>query len=341
MRRLMAVVAIVAGSVIGLRAQDPGYHVLKEIPVPGDTGWDYLSVDSPAHRLYVSHGVQVVVIDLEAGKVVGILDDTPGVHGIAIADDLGRGYTSNGRENTSTIFDLKTLKPIEKVQTEANPDAILYEPGRHEVYTFNGRGQSATVFDAKSGKVVATVPLGGKPETGAADPAAGKVYVNIEDKNEIKVIDTSSHSVTATWPIAPGEEASGMAIDLAHHRIFIGCHNKLMLMIDSTTGKVVGQVPIGAGVDSNWYDPATMLAYSSNGEGNVTIAHEDSPDKLTVVQVLSTTRGARTMALDPSTRRIYLSAADYEPQPAGATGRPKAKPGTFRVLVYETGGARQ
>jgi DNA-binding beta-propeller fold protein YncE len=329
---------MVAGATLAVQAAGPGYHLVTAIPISGDTGWDYLSVDAPAHRLYVSHGVQVVVIDTQSNKVVGTIDDTPGVHGFAIADDLGRGFTSNGRENTSTIVDLKTLKPIQKVTTGGNPDAILYEPGRHEVYTFNGRGQSATVFDAKSGNVVATVPLGGKPETGAADPKAGKVYVNIEDKNEIKVIDTATHTVSATWPIAPGEEASGMAIDLAHHRIFIGCHNKLMLMIDSTNGKVVGQVPIGAGVDSNWFDPGTDLAYSSNGEGNVTIAHEDSPAKLTVVETLTTTRGARTMALDPSTRRIYLSAADYEPQAAGATGRPKMKPGTFRVLVYETGG---
>jgi DNA-binding beta-propeller fold protein YncE len=338
MRKLLATALLVTGSVLGLGAQNPGYHFVTQIPVPGDTGWDYLVVDAAAHRLYVSHGVQVVVIDTQTNHIVGTIDDTPGVHGVALADDLGRGFTSNGRENTSTIFDLKTLKPIQKVQTEANPDAILYEPGRHEVYTFNGRGRSASVFDATSGKVVATVSLGGKPESGAADPRAGRVYVNIEDRSEIKVIDTATHTVTATWPIAPGEEASGMAIDLAHHRIFIGCDNKLMLMIDSTTGKVLGQVPIGEGVDANRYDAGTMLAFSSNGEGTVTIAHEDSPEKLSVVQTLTTTRGARTMALDTSTHTIYLAAADYEPQAPGAAGRPKAKPGSFRILVYGMGG---
>ena len=200
----------------------------------------------------------------------------------------------------------------------------------------NGRGKSATVFDAQSGKVVATIPLEGKPEFAQADPKAGKVYVNMEDLNAIKVIDTATHKVTETWSIAPGESASGMAIDLANHRLFIGCDNKLMLMIDSANGKVVYSTPIGAGVDSNWFDPSTKLAFSSNGEaGTVTVAHEDSPTVLKVVQTLKTKRGARTMALDPMTHTIYLAISDFEPQPAGSTGRAKPIAGTFRVLVYE------
>jgi DNA-binding beta-propeller fold protein YncE len=194
------------------------------------------------------------------------------------------------------------------------------------------------VFDAQSGKVVATIPLEGKPEFAQVDPQAGKVYVNMEDLNAIKVIDTATHTVTATWPIAPGESASGMAIDLPNHRLFIGCDNKLMLMIDNTTGKIVYSTPIGEGVDSNWFDPGTKLAFSSNGEaGTVTVAHEDSPSVLKVVQTLKTKRGARTMALDPITHTIYLAIANYEPQPAGSTGRAKAVAGTFRVLVYEMG----
>jgi DNA-binding beta-propeller fold protein YncE len=339
MRHLMAAAALVGlAAVPGLHAQGGPYTFAREIPIGGEGGWDYASVDAPAHRLYVSHATKVVVIDTQANTVVGEIPDTPGVHGFAIAADLGRGFSSNGRENKASIVDLKTLKLIQKVDTGENPDAILYEPGRKEVYTMNGRGKSATVFDARSGKVVATIPLEGKPEFAQVDPQAGKVYVNMEDLNAIKVIDTATHTVTATWPIAPGESASGMAIDLPNHRLFIGCDNKLMLMIDNTTGKIVYSTPIGEGVDSNWFDPGTKLAFSSNGEaGTVTVAHEDSPSVLKVVQTLKTKRGARTMALDPITHTIYLAIANYEPQPAGSTGRAKAVAGTFRVLVYEMG----
>jgi len=337
MRKIVAIAAAVGlfGAAASLRAQDGPYQFSKEIPIGGDGGWDYLSVDSAAHRLYVTHGTKIVVIDTQASKVVGEIPDTPGVHGFAIAADLGRGFSSNGRENKSSIVELKTLKVLQKVDTAENPDAILYEPGRKEVYTFNGRGKSATVFDAQTGRVVATVPLEGKPETAQADSKAGKVYVNMEDLNAIKVIDTATHQVTATWSIAPGESASGMAIDLEHHRLYLGCDNKLMLMVDSTNGKVVYSVPIGEGVDSNWYDPTTKLVFSSNGgPGNVTIAHVESPSLLKVVQTLKTVRGARTMALDPATHTIYLSAVDYEPQPAGSKDRPKAIAGSFKVLVY-------
>ena len=336
MRKAMAVLALA-----GLAAASPAraqelYKFSKEIQVGGEGGWDYLSIDAAAHRLYVSHATHVVVVDTQAGKVVGDIPDTPGVHGVAIAADLGKGFSSNGRENKASMFDLKTLKLIQKIDTGENPDAILYEPARKEIYTMNGRGKSATVIDAQTGKVVATIPLEGKPESGQADSTAGKVYVNIEDMNAIQVIDTATHKVTATWPIAPGEAATGMAFDAATHRLFIGCDNKLMLMIDSTTGKVVYSVPIGAGVDSTWFDPGTKLAFTSNGEaGTVTIAREDSPSVVKVVQTLKTRPGARTMALDPSTHTIYLAATDYEPQPAGAKGRPKAIVGTFRVLTYQ------
>jgi DNA-binding beta-propeller fold protein YncE len=337
MRHAIAVAAILClAAASGLQGQEGPYHAGKEIAVGGEGGWDYLSVDTAAHRLYVSHATKVVVIDTQAGKVVGEIPDTPGVHGFAIAADLGKGFASNGREAKASIIDLKTLKLIQKVDTGENPDCIMYEPGRHEVYTMNGRGKSATVFDPQTGKVVATIPLGGKPEFAQADPKAGKVYVNIEDLNAIKVIDTATHTVTATWPIAPGETASGMAIDLDTHRLFIGCDNKLMLMIDSTNGKVVYSVPIGEGVDSNWFDPANKLAFASNGEaGTITIAHEDSPSVLKVVQTLKTKRGGRTMALDPSTHTIYLAVTDYEPQAPGSKDRPKAIAGTFRILTYQ------
>jgi len=321
------------------RADGP-YHFLKEITVGGEGGWDYLSVDEAARRLYLSHATKVVVIDLDKDEVVGEIADTPGVHGLAPAPELQRGFTSNGRESKASIVDLKTLKTLSKVDTGENPDAILYDPGQQEVYTFNGRGQSATVFEAKTGKVLATIALPGRPEFPAVDPQAGRVYDNIEDKNEVVAIDTKTHQVTNTWAIAPGEEASGMAIDAAHHRLFLGCHNKLMVMMDSVTGKVVGTVPIGDRVDANAFDPGTQFAFSSNGDGTVTIAHEESPDKLVVVQTLATERGARTMALDPKTHRIYLASAKYEAQPAPTADaprqRPKIIPGSFKVIVYGT-----
>ena len=317
-----ALLALISGGMLcfaNLSASAADYQALKEIPVGGAGGFDYLTVDPAARRLYVSHGTKVVVIDMEKNSVVGEITDTPGIHGIAIAPEFKRGFTSNGREAKASIFDLESLKTLSKVDTGPNPDAILFEPGQKEIYTFNGRGNNATVNEAKTGQVVATVALSGKPEAGAADLKAGRVYVNIENKNEIAVIDTKTHQVVSTWPIAPGAEASGMAFDAEHHRLFIGCHNKLMAMIDSTNGKVVATVPIGDGVDGNAFDPGTQLAFSSNGEGTVTIAHEDSPDKLSVVQTLKTQRGAKTIALDPKTHNIYLAAGSGD---------------TFKVLVF-------
>jgi DNA-binding beta-propeller fold protein YncE len=310
------------------------YHLLKEIRVGGDGGWDYLSVDEADRRLYVSHGTKVVVIDIEKDTVVGEITNTPGVHGIALAPRLQRGVTTNGRENKASIVDLKTLATLSKVETGQNPDGMLFEPGRQEAYLFNGRGQSATVIDLKSGKVVATVPLGGKPEFAVADPQAGRVYNNIEDKNIVAVIDTKTHQVLTNWPIAPGEEPSGMAFDVTHHRLFLGCGgSKTLVMMDSTSGKVVATVPIGQGVDANAFDPGTGLAFASCGDGTVTIAHEDAPDKLIVVQTLATQRGSRTMTLDPKTHRIYLAAAQFE-APAEGQRRGKMVPDSFKILVY-------
>jgi YVTN family beta-propeller protein len=308
------------------------YHLLKEIPVGGDDGWDYLSVDSSAQRLYISHGTKVVVIDLAKDTVVGEITNTPGVHGLAPAPELGRGMVTCGRENKAAIVDLKTLKIISKVDTGANPDGMLYEPGRQEFYTFNGRGQSATVIDAKTAKVVATIPLGGKPEFAQADSRAGLVFDNIEDKSELVAIDTKKHAVVNRWPIAPGEEASGLAFDEKNHRLFLGCGNKLMEMLDSTSGKILATVPIGDGVDANAFDPGTQLAFASCGDGTVTIAHEDG-DKLTVVQSLKTERGARTMTIDPATHKIYLASAKFE-APAEGQRRGRMVPGSFKILIY-------
>ena len=319
------------------QAADQPYRLIKEIQIGGDGGWDYLSVDSAARRLYVSHGTKVVIVDLAKDEVAGEIPDTPGIHGAIVVPD-GRVFTSNGREAKAGIVDAKALKTLMKVDTGANPDFIMYEPKQKEVYTFNASG-SATVIDM-GGKVVAMIPLGGKPEAGVSDAAAGRVYVNIENKSEIAVIDVSTHDVVARWPIAPGADAAGLAIDIRTHRLFIGAHNKLMLLMDSTNGKVVGQVPIGAGVDSTWFDPGTGYAFSSCGDGTTTIAHEDSPSMLTPVQTLQTAVGARTMALDPLTHRIYLSAARFEALAADAPAgtRPRPVPGSMHILVYGLNG---
>jgi YVTN family beta-propeller protein len=276
-----------------------------------------------------------VVIDTQQDKIAGEIIDTPGVHGLTLASDLGRGFVANGGDNTVSIVDLVTLKTIKKVSTGADPDTIAYDPAHHVVYAFAKAGKTATAFDAKSGAIVAEFPLGGTPQATVVDAKRGKVYVNLQDKNAIAVIDTASKKLTTTWSIEPGQNQSGLAIDLEHQRLFVGCRNKLMVMIDATNGKVLAQVPIGTGTDSSWYDPGTKLAFSSTGEGTVTVAREDSPTTLTTVQTLATRPSARTMTVDPRTHRIYFVVSDFEERTPGQTGRPKAIPGTFRALVYE------
>jgi len=270
--------------------------------------------------------------------VVGEIPDTPGVHGFIPVPEVGSGFSTNGRENKASVVDLKTLKTISKIDTGANPDAFAYDAKRGELYIFNHSGNSATVIDARNAKVVTTIALGGSPEFGVSDDAAGRIYCNLEDKSEIAVIDAAKHEVIARWPLAPGTEPTGIALDAAHHRLFATCHNKVMEMVDTTTGKVVASVPIGAGVDGCAFDDATQLAFASCGEGTTTIAREEGPDKLTAVQTLKTERGARTMALDPATHRIYLPTAQFEPAPSPSPGaspaRPKIVPNTFKLLVY-------
>jgi DNA-binding beta-propeller fold protein YncE len=333
-------VAALAVGVLGghAKAAEGPYQLIKDVPIGGDGGWDYLTVDAAAKRLYISHGSKVVVYDMAKDEIAGEIPDTPGVHGAVIASD-GHVFTSNGRENKASMVDAKTLQLIKKIDTEGNPDFIMYEPAQKEVYTMNGTGRSATVIDA-SGKVVATIPLGGKPEAGVPDPAARRVYVNNETGNAIVVIDVAKHEVVANWPIAPGESAAGLAIDLKNHRLFIGAHNNKMLMMDSTNGKVVAEVPIGGGVDATWFDPGTGYAFSSMSTGTVTVAHEDSPDTMSVVQTIETARGARTMALDSTTHRIYVAAAKYQDPPAGgpANARPTLIPGSMHLLVYGING---
>jgi YVTN family beta-propeller protein len=297
-----------------------------------------LTIDSPANRLYLSHATKVVVVDLNKNAVVGEIVETPGVHAFVAVPEFQRGFSSNGKEAKSSVVDLTTLKTISKIDTGQNPDAIVYEPHHHEIYVFNHTGNTVTVIDAKSATVTATIPLGGSPEFAVADEKAGRIYCNIEDKSEVAVIDSTKHEVIARWPITPGEEPSGIALDSAHHRLFATCHNKMMVMIDTQTGKVVANVPIGGGVDGCAFDDASQLAFASCGDGTTTIAKEETPQELTVVQTLKTERGARTIALDPKTHRIYLPTAQFQPAPSPSPGaspaRPTVVPNTLKLLVY-------
>jgi YVTN family beta-propeller protein len=336
--RTLVVMVCAFGLQNALGADVKPYKLLNEIAIGGEGGWDILTVDSVAQRLYLSHATKVVVIDLAKNAVAGEITDTPGVHGFIAAPELARGFSTNGKENKVSVVDLKTLQTISKLDSGENPDAVVYDPKRSEVYVFNHKGNSATVINAKEAKVVATIPLGGSPEFGAIDSAAGRVYINIEDKSEVEVIDAAKHEVIAHWPLAPGEEPSGIALDAVHHRLFTTCHNKMMEMVDTESGKVVGSVPIGTGVDGAAFDDGKQLAFASCGEGTTTIAKEEAPDRLTVVQTLTTERSARTIALDPATHRIYLPSAKFEPAATPSPGvsptRPKMVPNTFKLLVY-------
>ncbi len=312
------------------------YHLFKMIPLGGPGGWDYLACDADASRLYVTHNGKIIVINTQTDIPVGEIADTPGVHGFAFAPDLKRGFSSNGSEDKASIIDLETLKSVAKVDTGKGPDAILYASGQHEVYTFNGKDDTATVFDATSGKVVATIPLPGGPEFAVYDPGTSLIYDNIEDKSEIVVIDAKTHQIVNTFPLAPGEKPSGIAMDHEHQKLFVGCRNQLMLMVDAATGKVLTSVPIGEHVDANAFDPGDQLAFSSSGDGTLTLAYEEQPDKLIVVQEAMTAKGARTMALDTKLHKLYLATADFQAPAAGAppSPHPSPIPGTFKVLVY-------
>src|ERR1700730_15594712 len=334
---VLAMACAVALESVTAAAED-SYKFISEIPIGGEGGWDILTIDSTARRLYLSHATKVVVVDLEKNAVVGEIEDTPGVHGFLAVPEVQRGFSTNGKENKSSVVDLKTLRTISKIDTGESPDALVYDSKHSEVYILNHRGNSVSVIDAKTSKVTATISLGGGPEFAAVDPAADRVYVNIEDKSEVVAIDTIKHEVVAHWPLAPGEEPSGIALDAAHHRLFSTCHNKMLTMLDAQSGKVVGTGPIGTGVDGAAFDDATQLVFASCGEGVTNIVKEETPEKLTVVQTLKTERGARTIALDPKTQRIYLPTAQFQPAPSPSPGqtpaRPTIVPNTLKLLVY-------
>lgn len=313
------------------------YKLKQKIALGGDGGWDYLTYDPAGQRLFIARATRVMVVDPEKGSVLGEIPNTPGVHGVALAQDLGKGFTSNGRENTVTVFDLKTLKETARIKLDGaeNPDAIMYEPVSKRIFTFNGRSQNATAIDAEKNSVIANIPLDGKPEFAVAD-GKGTVFVNIEDKSELTSIDARNAKVLNTWSLAPCEEPSGLAIDQKNRRLFSGCHNKMMAVVNADNGKVVATVPIGEGVDANRFDPGTKLAFSSNGDGTLTVVHQDSPDKYTVLQNAETQRSARTMAVNPKNHEVYLVAAEIEqapPEKAGERPRRTMKPGSFTLLV--------
>lgn len=317
-------------------AADVHYQLKHTFTLGGDGGWDDLSYDASGNRLFLSRATRVMVVNPDNGTVLAEIPGTPGVHGIALADDLDKGFTSNGRENTVTVFDLKTLKQTAKIKVSGeNPDAIVYEPVSRRVFTFNGRSNNSTVIDAVANKVVATIPLPGRPEFAIAD-GKGMVFVNIEDKSEISRIDARKAVVLNTWSLAPCVFPSGLSMDRTNRRLFSGCANKLMAIVDADSGKLITALPIGEGVDGTGFDPGTGLAFSSNGEGTLTVIHEDSKDRFSVLQDVRTRKFARTMALNPNNHDVYLVTAQVEVAPVAAAGeRPKRSvvPGTFSLLV--------
>jgi DNA-binding beta-propeller fold protein YncE len=333
----LAAVAVLGTLSSSAIAAPPSYHLIKKVKLGGEGFWDYLSIDSAARRLYISRGTHVMVVDADTYEVVGDIPNTPGVHGIAIAPEFGRGFISDGRANQVTIFDLKALKETGTAKTGEGPDGIIYDPASKRAFAFNGEGNSSTAVDAETGNVAGTIDLGGGPEFAAAD-GQGRVYNNLEDKSTLLQIDSKNLKVLNRWPLAPCQSPSGLAMDTEHRRLFVGCRNNMMAVVDADSGKVITTVPIGQGVDANRFDPGMQLAFSSNGDGTLTVVHEDSPDKYTVVDNVQTQRGARTMEVDPKTHNVFLVTAEFGPMPTdakpGERRRPPVIPGSFTLLVF-------
>jgi DNA-binding beta-propeller fold protein YncE len=316
------------------------YKITGSIPVEGPGAWDYLTADSQAHRLYVSHGTEVVVIDTATNKVTGKITGMKRIHGIALDKEQNTGFISDGGSNEVVFFDLKTLQATKKVKTGTNPDGIVYDGVSHRVFAFNGGTKDATVIDAASGEVASTIALGGKPEFPVAD-GHGSVYDNIEDKSEIVRLDSKTMAVKAHWPVAPCESPSGLAFDGEKRRLFAVCDNKMMAIVDADSGKVLATPAIGEGPDAAAFDPGTKLIFSSNGEdGTLTVIREAGKNQFSVVQTLPTKDRSRTMTIDPATHKVYLPSADFVATPKTAGGeaprRPASVPGTFKILVLET-----
>ncbi len=310
-----------------------GFHIVKTFHIASGGGWDYLAVNND--KLYVSHGTQVNILNKNNGDSIGVIENTQGVHGIIFINSLNKGYISDGRTNNITVFDLKTNKTLVQIATGENPDAIMYDKFSKKIYTCNGRSQDLSVIDPAANKVIKTIALGGKPETAVSDEA-GKLYINIEDKSEIAEVNTNTFKVEKRWSIAPGEGPSGLAYDKNTKRLFAGC-DKLLMVSDASAGKVIAKVPIGDGCDGVVFDEATKNIFSSNGDGTLTVIHENGANNFKVLENAATKRGARTIALDEQTHKLYLSTAEFEPVAAnaGKGERPKMIPGTFQVLVVE------
>jgi DNA-binding beta-propeller fold protein YncE len=317
-------------------ADGTGYKVVNTYKLGGEGGWDYLIADAAARRLYISRATHVTVLDLDSGETVGEISDTPGVHGIAIAPEFSRGFTSNGREGTVSIFDLKTLAARSKIKVGENPDAIVYDPFTKRVFAMNGKSQDASAIDAAKGTVVGTIKLEGKPEFAASD-GKGEIFVNLEDRSELLAIDAKKLAVKATWSLAPCESPTGLSMDRKNRRLFVGCDNKMMAVVDADTGRVLATPAAGDGIDATAFDEQTGLAFASAGEGVLTVVREESPQKFSVVQSVTTQPGARTMALDSKTHNVYVVTAKFGPPVAATPDNPHARrtilPDTFVVLV--------
>jgi hypothetical protein len=317
----------------------PSYRLAREVPLPGDEGWDYMTFEQHGHRLFIAHGTRVLVVDTDSLSVIGEIPDTPGAHGIALVPEVGRGYVSAGRSNAVVVFDLKTLARLKEIKTTGEgPDGILYDAATHRVFAFNGASHNATAIDVTSDTVVGTVALVGRPESAATD-GKGHVFVDLEDRNSVALIDANALTVSAVWPIAGCEEPAGLALDVAGQRLFPACHNQVMPAMDTSTGRVLGTAAIGQGVDFAAYDPGARLAFASCGEGVLTAVTLNASGVPQVAQSIPTQRGARTMALDERTHRVYLVTANFGPPPAATPEhphpRPSILPGTFRLLVVE------
>jgi YVTN family beta-propeller protein len=304
--------------------------------ITGEGGWDYLAVDTINQKLFVSHSNVVNVLDLKSNQLIATIPNTKGVHGIAIANELNKAFTSNGKDNSVSVVDLKTFQLIEKIAIEGiNPDAILYDVFSNHVFVFNGKSNDATVIDATSNKVVGTIALGGKPEFSVTNNK-GLVYVNIEDTNQIKTINTTSLKVTSSWDISPGEEPTGLAIDLQSNTLFSVCSNQMMVIVDATKGKIIATVPIGDGCDGVVFDSKNKVAFSSNGDGTITVVKETKQHQFAVLETIKTKEGARTIAINPITQALYLPTASFGVKPEATTANPHPRapiiPNSFEVF---------